>query len=975
MLTKHLFHDKNTPIDWDSLWLEVRDKGIEFLDLSQHTIEAIRFPTFALPALRVWDISRNAGKLASFSLPAVYFPHLTHLYLYESGLQAFEIVGDLPALHTLHLAKNALTHFEPQGVPALQVLHLRGNPIQNISPEIFDKEDQKYAVNNVWEDVWNHFVAQSQGQIINIEAKVIWFGNGEAGKTTLSYQFRRGAFSAEVGKKRTHGVWIDTWEIAIDKLPDTMQNKITQSIDEAQQANPNLKIAFPKTIMLKCWDFGGQEYYHATHRLFLNSNVLYLLVWDEATNKQEEKTGYYPLAYWQENIQYYAPENIILEVQNKVQDTCSPNPKKLQYKVDFRNEQDENSILQYNLDAKKLEQGVFSQLHNLNYLGKLFPKVYDDIRQALRTEETLFLPFSAYEALCQRNDFTQAKIMQDQSQIKTLTNFLHETGAIICYRFKEGASPLLKDHVFLKPEGVTNNIYKILSEELQGKGEFDLAHATQKINDSGISPEVWIALMQQFELIFEIKKKGKQLFVAPQYLPTLAEKSEKSEDFGDSMEAHQKQTRFVFALQYPTFMPKSNFLRFMVRYGAKSEPTFFYWKNGLVFFLAGKTVFAECRQAEKQIILQIQDADKTLAKALFDAFCEIDSTEKLEVSVGGTAKTDFVNFAKLKKRKEEGKSDCEWKDKDFQVKDFEFLMHQIIQNALKHLQNAQYAGYFEKMDKVMPLVTALATQANYTDLKNAFIAGDTTFKFATQLEIFAKEVDRLLALPATPPDDEKTITKINELMPPQPDELPVIFTAFANPKGDLQSLNDELNGIQDAFLRIKGIRHEHRIDTNLDAYFDFLQRFKNQIRIFHYGGHANSEVLSLQNANTLFSPIANELIGRNKASLQLVFLNGCSTYSHVKTLFKGNVPAVIATSAAVPDKTAMIFAVRFYKNLANGDDILEAYASATNYALGTNEPNEPTRWAEIIGSENNTNEFPWGLYVGEGVNLSGVKLF
>ena len=70
MLTKHLFHDKNAPIDWDALWLEVREKEIEFLDLSQHTIEAVRFPATALPALRVWDMSKNGGEITRFVLPA-----------------------------------------------------------------------------------------------------------------------------------------------------------------------------------------------------------------------------------------------------------------------------------------------------------------------------------------------------------------------------------------------------------------------------------------------------------------------------------------------------------------------------------------------------------------------------------------------------------------------------------------------------------------------------------------------------------------------------------------------------------------------------------------------------------------------------------------------------------------------------------------------------------------------------------------
>jgi GTPase SAR1 family protein len=35
------------------------------------------------------------------------------------------------------------------------------------------------------------------------------------------------------------------------------------------------------------WDFGGQEFYHATHRLFLSSNAVTLVLFDKTTNDQE----------------------------------------------------------------------------------------------------------------------------------------------------------------------------------------------------------------------------------------------------------------------------------------------------------------------------------------------------------------------------------------------------------------------------------------------------------------------------------------------------------------------------------------------------------------------------------------------------------------------------------------------------------------------------------------------------------------
>lgn len=214
---------------------------------------------------------------------------------------------------------------------------------------------------------------------------------------------------------------------------------------------------------------------------------------------------------------------------------------------------------------------------------------------------------------------------------------------------------------------------------------------------------------------------------------------------------------------------------------------------------------------------------------------------------------------------------------------------------------------------------------------------------------------------------------------------PVIFTAFANPHGDLTNLVLEQNGIQDALGPLEAggkLKHLLRTDTDLNAYFDFLRRWQNQIVIFHYAGHANSEALSLQNANTFFKPLAEELLARNPDSLQLVFLNGCSTHGHVQTLFDLGAPAVIATSASVDDKQAMQLAIRFYGNLAQGDNIETAYKSAANYVKGSSTEARFRHLGDIqpwrgIGFRAGSfpSEFPWGLYVREGRQLPGNALF
>jgi Flp pilus assembly protein TadD len=67
-------------------------------------------------------------------------------------------------------------------------------------------------------------------------------------------------------------------------------------------------------------------------------------------------------------------------------------------------------------------------------------------------------------------------------------------------------------------------------------------------------------------------------------------------------------------------------------------------------------------------------------------------------------------------------------------------MQPSIQQAIAALQNANYAGYFEEMDKIVPV----SLQNPYQEHKGKFIAGNYPYNFYQQLEVFAREVDKEL---------------------------------------------------------------------------------------------------------------------------------------------------------------------------------------------------------------------------------------
>ncbi|MFK7907226.1 MAG: COR domain-containing protein, partial [Chitinophagales bacterium] len=526
------------------------------LDVSRNKLQKTTFEG-NYPQLQLLDFSGN--ELTDFEVPADA-PCLQYLYLSNSQIQQITFQSKMPNLEILHLSNNQLQHFHlPDGfkklqhlrldknkleqlefadyreLKAMRYLFLKENQLQDIPPEIWEKEE------NAWQSVQGYLRAAASGLIINNEAKVIWFGNGEAGKTTLSHQLRHREFASF---ERTEGIEIKDWVIPYADLPKEMKDKIQESIAHAQKKakdnQENIDIRFDPTrfeVHLKMWDFGGQEYYHATHRLFLNNNVLYLLVWDHQTDRQhEDLKDYhhttYPRSYWRHNIEHYADRNkVVLEVQNKAEEVFDANNRELKYKVAFRENSKPLSIQEYEIDVTKLEDAILGQLQHLNNLGGTFPEVYDHLRQALRKleqeGEQKILSFEEYRVFCRQNDTTKGRgdLLQDETQIENLTKFLDDTGAIICYRYGKRFSPKLQNYVFISPKWVTSHIYHILDEKHinrannPNKGEFSLQHVQNVTQNTGLPPVKWIELMEQFQLIFEIQRKKQTRYIAPQYLP------------------------------------------------------------------------------------------------------------------------------------------------------------------------------------------------------------------------------------------------------------------------------------------------------------------------------------------------------------------------------------------------------------------------------------------------------------------------
>ena len=196
---------------------------------------------------------------------------------------------------------------------------------------------------------------------------------------------------------------------------------------------------------------------------------------------------------------------------------------------------------------------------------------------------------------------------------------------------------------------------------------------------------------------------------------------------------------------------------------------------------------------------------------------------------------------------------------------------------------------------------------------------------------------------------------------------PVIFLAFANDKDDHLPLLDEERKVINGHLLPLANQQYLQLVIEPSATTADISRFvtdlKDRINIFHYGGHAGSKEILLQDQTANSDGIA-QLLALQK-ELKVVFLNGCSTRAQVGLLQELGIPAVIATSIPIADQSARTFSDVFYRALAEDHTLEEAYKlAAANHLMTTGQAAGINRGLRVKKEE--TDLLPWGLYITEG---------
>lgn len=559
-----------------------------FPELKRLNLEDCKLESFDLPAgfeaLELLHLGKNAS-LASLKFE-VDFPALKYLYVRNSGLKELEIHAELPELEYIFANQNHIESFLiRRGIelPALECIDLRNNQIKEVGVGFFrpfpnlltislNENPLPESIRGNLEDsgakdlefLKRYTEELAMGEAENNECKVLLLGNGGVGKSCFLGRLVHDQFNHNW--ESTHGIVIQENYIG--------DNRTDQLV---------------KPYVYNIWDFAGQDIYHATHRLFMQANAIYLILWDKETQENEyselEEMGEmrqydnYSLEYWLHYAEKRGKGSPAILVQTKVQDDGIRDLPKI------RDNYDPKFLVGFeHIDS------AFDDLHENGYVALLaamrkaimrikeneqIPKSWDEIREAVKSLKAKGQQWMKLE------DFNQ--LASAYAEPMDILRWLTQSGTVFYdeNHFK---------HIILDQFWAIEAIYALFDRKMRfheiiekRKGILDgdyLLKEVWAIFDQ-TECELFISFLLSCEMCFEITDPGtsfaQRRFVAPQLLPARTEAL--TEDFWEGRETlymRFEHEHFHYGI-IQSFIVRSHFLSSNTSLGESRD----IWKMGI----------------------------------------------------------------------------------------------------------------------------------------------------------------------------------------------------------------------------------------------------------------------------------------------------------------------------------------------------------------------------------------------------------
>lgn len=529
---------------------------------------------------------------------------LTFLGLLKNKITNVSFLNKLDALESLFLNDNQITDISLnflRSFPNLTSLSISKNPIKNIPTDIFNKWG------NVLKSVRDYLEGIENGATNNTHVKALFIGNGGVGKTQVAKRL-----------------------VEESAYIFNTQHSSTHAIVRLQKRLKGLDFSF--------WDFAGQEMYHATHRLFMKTRAIFILVWDidseAAPYHTWEGTPYEnrKLDYWLAYATHFAPQNPILIVQNKV-DTQPQSGILAQAQKSWK-EKYPNIVDFIQVSARTG--------YNFDVLADWLPAMFEE-DEALRTQLLQPIPTTWATArqaihnlqaqgtqLLSLTDFAEL-LGDDSPRMDTILSFFHDTG-ILYHR-----PGYFNSQVILDQAWIIHAVYRLLNrgdvyikrKKLHENGRVSYEQLV-KLWDTHTDRdrELFIDFMLSAELCIETtpkKTRGMPLqertFLMPHLLPT-----EKPLEVIEYWEEHCNMQQLTPRVLSYGFLPGIFMQLFIVRAYRFAPSTAHTWQQGILLQTDAGNAIVEADYSKKKIT--IRATSEHLTEKIVEELHDIQHEEK-----------------------------------------------------------------------------------------------------------------------------------------------------------------------------------------------------------------------------------------------------------------------------------------------------------------------------------------------------------
>ncbi len=515
--------------------------------------------------------------------------------LEELDLSMCEAVGDLSVLsrlttlHTLDLSacKGVTDLSALSGLTALRSLDMdacinlrRFLPIRPLLERLTDLRLHQCAFNdlpaalcgssydeNVLHKVRAHFADLERGATEDAERKLFILGNGGVGKTQTRRRLCGQDFDPTIDS--THGV-------EIEDVAATVEGRTS-----------------PMT--LRIWDFGGQDIYHGTHALFLQTDAVFLILWTPESETGETlengiRLRNRPLVYWLDYVRnLVGTRSPVLVVRNKCDGPQVPRhpldlPEDFPFlrSIEFSARKGNMGVLKAHL-AEAV--GYLLNDHPTQQIGVGRATVRQRLRDLLAADRQRPPAEKQHRTLARADYLALCSEAGNVSDPDALLDFLHLTGVVY---HRPGQ---FDDRIILDQNWALDAIYTVLHREktlphLMLDGRFTRLHlaglAWQQHSEA--DQRVLLDMMKSCGICFPLRNLSNDrdnpewLYVAPDLLPEWDEARSRlllGRLRGTPPDAAAR-------LRYP-FLHEGILRTFLSKVGAQARDAGVYWLYGCGF--------------------------------------------------------------------------------------------------------------------------------------------------------------------------------------------------------------------------------------------------------------------------------------------------------------------------------------------------------------------------------------------------------